>query len=176
MTDTSTSTRLELVQAKAEAYGLRSFDNYAQIRSVAEQVRDGLCHYLDSDQNCVFLVPAQGGFGASDYGSAAFSVSGKGFLPLEPISFGLAIKISDLGDYMRIVLHCRKEGERIYLQIDEHGRFSFELPFNEDDLKIAYEGLYKHLLNWFESRIDHYDHGNYGNSDIGFDIQRTITE
>ncbi len=176
MTDSATPSRLSLIQAKAEAYGLRSFDNYAQIRSVAEQIRDGLCEYLDSGQNCVFLVPATGAFGSSDYGSAAFSVSGKGFLPLEPISFGLAIQVSDLGDYMRLVMHCRKEGERIYLQIDEEKKFAFELPFNDADLKTAYEGLYKHLLNWFESRIDHYDHGSYGNSDIGFDIQRPIAE
>lgn len=174
--DDKKTTRLGKIQAAADQYGMRSFDNYAQIRSVAEQIRDGLCEYLHDGEKCVYLVPPQGAFGAQDYGSGAYSVSGKGFLPLEPIAFGLAVRISDLGDYMRLVLHCRKEGDHIYLQVDEHQTFDFDLPFNTHDLKVAYEGLYKHLLNWFESRIDRYDNGRYGTSDIGFDIQRASAE
>ncbi|MEE9347132.1 MAG: hypothetical protein V3U82_02985 [Robiginitomaculum sp.] len=169
-------TRLGLVQAAAEVYGLRSFDNYVQIRSVAERLRDGLCVYLDDGQKCVYLVPPQGPFAANDYGSAAFSVSGKGFLPLEPMSFGLAVQVSNLGDYMRIVVHCRKEGDHIYLQIEDHLKFDFDMPFNDHDLQTAYEGLYKYLLGWFETRTDKYDNGHYGGSDIGFDIQRAISE
>jgi hypothetical protein len=173
---TAPQTRLGAVQAAAETYGLRSFDNYVQIRSVAERVRDGLCAYLDDGQKCVYLVPPQGPFAANDYGSAAFSVSGKGFLPLEPMSFGLAVQVSTLGDYMRIVVHCRKEGGHIYLQIEDHLNFDFDMPFNDDDLQMAYEGLYKYLLGWFETRISRYDNGHYGGSDIGFDIQRAMPE
>ena len=84
-----TESRLDKIAKAAEIYGERSFDNYAQIRSVAEQIRNSLCEYLDNGQECVFLVPPQGPFTAQNYRSAAFSVAGKGFLPLEPISFGL---------------------------------------------------------------------------------------
>lgn len=171
-TPPSPKTPLTEIQAAAETYGLRSFDNYVQIRSVAEQLRDGLCKYLDSGQKCVFLVPPQGGFSAQDYGSAAYSVSGKGFLPLEPIAFGLAVKVSTLGDYMRIVMQCRKEGDKIFLQLDEHTTFDFELPFNDADLTSSYHSIYKYLLGWFESRVTRYDDGRYGGGDIGFDIQR----
>lgn len=167
---------LEEIQQAAEQYGLRSFDNYVQIRSVAEQLRDGLCQFLDHGQKCVVIVPPQGPFSAMDYGSAAFSVSGKGFLPLEPISFGLAVKLSNLDDYMRLVIHCRKEGDHIYLQIEEETRFDFDLPFNENDLSAACHGIYQYLLDWFKSRIDRYDNGNYGTSDIGFDIQRVSAD
>jgi len=90
-------TPLAKIQAAAEVYGMRSFDNYVQIRSVAEQIRDGLCEFLDNGQKCVYLVPPQGAFGAQDYGSGAYSASGKGFLPLEPIAFGLAVQVSTLG-------------------------------------------------------------------------------
>lgn len=166
-------TPLAKIQAAAEEYGLRSFDNYSQVRSVAEQIRDGLCNYLDDSQQCVFLVPPQGAFGKQNYGSAAFSVSGKGFLPLEPIAFGLAIQVSTLGDYMRLVVQCRKEGDHIYLQLDQDVSFDFKLPFNDDDLQEAYQGIYKHLLGWFEGRVSQYDDGNYGGTDIGFDIQRS---
>ena len=103
-------TKREEIAAAARIYGERSFDNYAQTRSIAENIRDGLCDYLDPDGKCVYLVPPQGAFGAQNYRSAAYSVAGKGFLPLEPISFGLAFRISGEGDYMRIVLTCRKEG------------------------------------------------------------------
>ena len=169
-------TKLSRLSEAAEIYGLRSFDNYAQIRSLAEQLRDGLCEYLDSGQECVFLVPPQGAHGAMNYGSGAFSVSGKGFLPLEPISFGLAIKISGQSDYMRIVMHARKEGNHIYVQVEENTGFTFDLPLEPKDLQSALDGIYAYVLNWFESRVDRYDNGNYGSSDIGFDIQRIDSE
>jgi len=114
-------TKREEIANAARVYGERSFDNYVQIRSIAENIRDGLCAYLDPEGPCVFLVPPQGAFAAQNYRSAAYSVSGKGFLPLEPISFGLAIRISGEGDYMRLVLTCRKEGERMYINIEKLG-------------------------------------------------------
>jgi len=156
----------------ANIYGERSFSNYAQIRSVAEAIRDGLCQWLDDGRQCVYLVPPQGAFTAQNYRSAAFSVSGKGFLPLEPISFGLAINISGDGDYMRLILTCRKEGDKMFIHVDEGRETELDLPLKEDDLKAFFEMLYSHLLHWFENRVDQYDNGSYGSNDIGFDIQR----
>jgi len=166
------SSRLTKISEAAKVYGSRSFDNYAQIRSVAEQLRDGLCAWLDSDKQCVFLVPPQGAFSAQNYRSAAFSVTGKGFLPLEPISFGLAINISGDGDFMRLVLTCRKEGDKMYIHVDEGREADLELPLQEKDLISFYESIYEHLMVWFEGRVDQYDNGSYGNNDIGFDIMR----
>lgn len=164
--------RLKDLSAAAEVYGQRSFDNYAQIRSVAEQIRDGLCAWLDSSQECVFLIPPQGPFKSENYGSAAFSVAGKGFLPLEPISFGLAVKVSEDDDFMRIVMTARKEGDRMFLSLENGQMLSLNLPTEETELKAIFESLYEHLLNWFNFRVDNYDNGNYGSNDIGFDIQR----
>lgn len=164
--------RLGKIMAAADKMGDRSFQNYVQIRSVAEQIRDGFCAWLDSSQQCVFLVPPQGPFQAQNYRSAAFSVSGKGFLPLEPISFGLAVKVTAQDDYMRMVLTCRKEGDRMFVQVENQAQFEIDLPVSEDRLNVLYEDLYGYLLSWFESRIENYDHGRYGMADIGFDIQR----
>ncbi len=165
--------RLDKIVAAAETYGERSFDNYAQIRSVAEKIRDGLCAWLDNTKQCVYLVPPQGPFQAQNYRSAAFSVSGKGFLPLEPISFGLAINISGKGDYMRLVLTCRKEGNRMFVMLEDHTSHEIDLPVQDDaDLIGFYELIYEYLFNFFQDRIDRYDNGSYGSNDIGFDIQR----
>ena len=165
-----TNTKLSNIAKAAEIYGERSFDNYAQIRSVAEQIREGLCKYMDSKRQCVFLVPPQGAFIQRNYGSGAFSVSGKGFLPLEPISFGLGIRVSESGDFMRVVLNCAKEGDRINLQVEHNKTYELDLPLTDNDLTSLLEGLYQHLLHWFTDRVERYDHGNYGTSDIGFDI------
>ena len=165
-------TRFEQLSAAANQYGERSFDNYAQIRSLAERVRDRLCAYLNGNQKCVFLVPPQGPFGSQNYGSGAFSVSGKGFLPLEPISFGLGVRISQSGDFMRIVLHCRKEGDKIYVQIEQDKNFEFDLPLMDTAIEDCLESLFQYLLHWFTDRTDQYDNGHYGSTDIGFDIQR----
>lgn len=170
-----TASRLSEISKVAKLYGERSFDNYAQIRSVAEQIRDGLCIWLDDGLQCVFLVPAQGEFGAQNYRSAAFSVSGKGFLPLEPISFGLAVNISGEGDYMRLVLTCRKEGEKMFVHIEDGDETEFTLPLDTDQLANFYGKIHKHLLDWFNDRVDHYDNGRYGNADIGFDIMRATS-
>lgn len=171
-TDNVSPSRLDKVADAAKIYGARSFDNYAQIRSVAETIRDKLCVWLDSRKQCVFLVPPQGPFTAQNYRSAAYSVSGKGFLPLEPISFGLAINISGDGDYIRRILTCRKEGDRMFIHVDEGREVVLALPLVDTELTHFFEGLYEDLLRWFESRVDEYDNGHYGNNDIGFDIQR----
>ena len=165
-------TRLTDLAKAAQIYGQRSFDNYAQVRSIAEQIRDGLCAWLDSSQQCVFLVPPQGAFKSENYGSAAFSVAGKGVLPLEPISFGLAVKISDDDDYMRLVMTARKEGERMFVSLENGQMIALDLPTQQAGLNTAFEILYEHLLKWFTQRIDNYDNGDYGSTDIGFDIQR----
>ena len=165
-------TKREEIAAAARIYGERSFDNYAQTRSIAENIRDGLCAYLDPAGPCVFLVPPQGPFAAQNYRSAAFSVSGNGFLPLEPISFGLAVRISGEGDYMRLVLTCRKEGERMYISIENSQKYEIDLPASDKDLDGLFESIYMHLLKWFEDRVETYDNGDYGSNEIGFNIYR----
>jgi len=167
-----TESRLSKLAKAAEVYGERSFDNYAQIRSVAEQVRNSLCEYLDGENECVYLVPPQGAFMAQNYRSAAFSVAGKGFLPLEPISFCLAVNISGEGDYMRLVVTCRKEGNSMYIKVEDALTYEASLPLKKDSLDHINERIYEHLHHWFTGRVDQYDNGEYGTSDIGFDIQR----
>ena len=168
----TTSSHLDEIAAAAKIYGARSFDNYAQIRSASEAIRDGLCDWLDNGNQCVYLVPPQGAFTAQNYRSAAYSVAGKGFLPLEPISFGLAINISGDGDYMRLVMTCRKEGDKMFIHVDEGREVDLDLPLNDTQLIQFFENIHEHLLDWFEGRVDQYDNGSYGNNDIGFDIQR----
>ncbi len=169
---TSEKSRFQIISDAANAYGERSFDNYAQIRSVAEQIQAGLCAYMGTENKCVFLVPPQGPFIEKNYGSGAFSVAGKGFLPLEPISFGLGVRVSDSGDFLRIVLQCRKEGERIDVQVENNKTYELSLPVKQAALHIVVDGLYQHVLNWFTDRVERYDFGNYGTTDIGFDILR----
>ncbi len=164
--------RLDKLARAAEVYGERSFDNYAQVRSVAEQIRDSMCDHMSEDMECVYLVPPQGAFMAQNYRSMAFSVAGKGFLPLEPISFGLAFNISGEGDYMRLVLTCRKEGDKMYIMMEDALTFEVDLPMSKKDVSHINETLYQHLLSWFNDRVTQYDDGDYGAGDIGFDIQR----
>lgn len=165
-------TRLEKIAQAAQIYGERSFDNYSQIRSIAEQLRTALCENLDPGHQCVFVVPPQGPFQAQNYGSAAFSVAGKGFLPLEPMSFGLAVKVSGDNDFMRLILTCRKEGDKMFIQIEDAGEHILDLPTSEAGITTLLDAIYEYMLEWFTGRVDHYDNGSYGSNDIGFDIQR----
>ena len=176
-TETSTNktdSRLSNIWRAAEVYGERSFDNYAQIRSVAETVRDLLCVWLHKgEEPCVYLVPPEGPFQAQNYQSGAFSVSGTGYLPLTPISFGLAIKISEDKDFMRLVMHCHKEGELMKISIGKDSATPLQLPLDETQLTPLFERIYGHILAFFTHSVEEYDDGDYGTATIGFDIFRT---
>ena len=168
--------RFQILSDAAGQYGERSFDNYAHIRSLAERLQAGLCAYMQHGKKCVFLVPPQGAYGAQNYGSSAFSVSGQGFLPLEAISFGLGIRVSETGDFMRLVLNCRKEGDTLIMNIEDKQFYKFSLPLSESNIEACLEDLYQYLLHWFLDSVEQYDHGNYGSTDIGFDIRRVEIE
>jgi len=165
--------RLSSIYEAAETYGARSFDNYAQIRSVAETERDLLCRWLEKgDEPCVYLVPPEGPFQAENYQSGAFSVSGTGYLPLKPISFGLAVRISEDKDYMRLKLHCQKEGELMKISIGKESPIPLQLPLDETQLTPLFERIYDHIIAFFSNSVEKYDEGDYGTSTIGFDIHR----
>ncbi len=167
------TSRLSKIWDAADTYGQRSFDNYAQIRSVAETVRDLLCAWLHKgDEPCVFLVPPEGPFQAQNYQSGAFSVSGTGYLPLKPISFGLAIRISEAKDYMRLHMICQKEGEQMKISIANESPISLQLPLDETQLTPLFDRVYGHILAFFTDSVAQYDEGDYGTATIGFDIVR----
>ena len=163
---------IDKIARAAEIYGQRSFDNYAQIRSIAEMIRDGFCQWLSPDHQCVFLVPPEGPFNSENYRSAAFSVSGKGYLPLKPISFGLAIRISNDQDFMRLKLTCSKEGDSLFINIEGMRDIRMALPIDDSALTPLFEALYQHIYDFFALSVDEYDNGDYGSTDIGFDIMR----
>ncbi|GGX65575.1 hypothetical protein GCM10011309_14790 [Litorimonas cladophorae] len=170
------NSRLSNIWDAAETYGRRSFDNYAQIRSVAETLRDLLCVWLNKgDEPCVYLVPPEGPFEAQNYQSGAFSVSGKGYLPLRPISFGLAVRISQDKDYMRLVIHCEKQGDQMKVSVGKERAMGLQLPLDESQLTPLFDRIYNHVLSFFKDSVDQYDEGDYGTSAIGFDIYR-VTE
>ena len=69
-------------------------ENYKRIRTLAEELRDGLCAFMDArDGVCVHLVPPGGDFKPKEYGDRAFSIPPRGFRPLGPIAFGLAVRV-----------------------------------------------------------------------------------
>ncbi|MGB3455519.1 MAG: hypothetical protein WBG08_00235 [Litorimonas sp.] len=168
--------RLQALFEVAQEYGDRSFENYARIRSLAETLRDEFCAWLSEEPGCVFLVPPEGRFSAKNYQSAAFSVAGKGYLPLKPIAFGLAVRVSSDKDFMRLKVTCRKEGELMFVRLERGAEIKVPQPVDgavEDGaLEPLFNAVYTHLLDFFQDRIDDYDNGRYGTQEIGFDIQR----
>jgi hypothetical protein len=169
--------RLQALFKVAQTYGDYSFDNYARIRSLAETLRDEFCAWLSEEPGCVFLVPPEGRFSAKNYQSAAFSVAGKGYLPLQPISFGLAVRVSEDKDFMRVNVICRKEGDTMFVRLEKGAEIKVPYPKDEEALSSAtleplFTAIYEHLTDFFQKRIDDYENGRYGTQEIGFDIQR----
>lgn len=152
-------------------YRALSAENYARVRRLAEQLQSGFCGYLGAEPSpCVLLVPPGGPFEPKNYGDQAFSIPPKGFQPLGPISFGLAVRVSATGDWLRLALTCRKEGEAFTLRIEGGAAHTFTLPLADQDPSDFYELLRVHIENWFERAIADYEVGDLGDREIGFDF------
>ena len=146
-------------------------ENYDRIRKLSEELRSGLCEYMDAkDGVCVHLVPPGGEFKPKAYGDKAYSIPPRGFRPLGPIAFGLAVRVSRGTDWLRLTLECRKIGESFIIQIINGPEYQIILPLSEHDPEPFYELIYEHLRGWFSAGMERYQEGEYGSREIGFDI------
>lgn len=169
--------RFEELVTTVEVYQGLAEENYNRIRRLAEEVRSGLCDYLGaSDGVCVYLVPPAGPFEPRAYGDQAFSIPPRGFRPLGPVSFGLAVRVTKEQDWLRLVLHCRKSGDSFVVQIEEGAEYEFRLPIREEDSGPFNTHIYQHILGWFTENIERYREGSYGTRGIGFDFSHPESE
>ncbi len=165
--------RFDQLTDTVETYQALAAENYARVRQLAEELRAGLCDHLGApDGVCVQLVPPQGEFQPKAYGDNAFSVAPRGFRPLGPIAFGIAVRVTRATDWIRVTMQCQKIGEHLILDIQGGESFKLDLPLTGDDSIKLFEYVYQHVLNWFQSRIDQYQQGEYGTREIGFDFSR----
>ena len=154
-------------------YQLLAGENYLRVRGLAEEIRAGLCQFIGAkDGVCVRLVPPAGAFEAKEYGDQAFSIPPTGFRPLGAILFGLAIRVSPGTDWMRVTVECQKIGESFVANLVGGESYELNIPLQDNDPEPFYEHLYQHVLNWFRTQIEHYEAGDYGRREIGFDFSR----
>ncbi len=154
-------------------YRMLAAENYVRVRTLAEAIRDGFCTYLGAaGPPCVLLAPPVGPFEPQDYGDKAFSAPPSGFQPLTPIVFGLIVRVTSQGDWLRVVMRCAKEGETFKLSIAEGLDYTFKLPLEQGAPQDFLDALYAHVRDFFQRAIDSYEQGEYGEHDIGFDIIR----
>lgn len=162
----------ELISTVAH-YQKLAAENYSRVRKLAEELRAGLCAFIDSgDAVCVLLVPPAGQFEPKDYGDKAYSLPPKGFRPLGPILFGLAIRVSEGTDWMRVTIECQKIGETFVTRIAGGEEYTLSIPLAENDPEPFYAHIYEHVTDWFQTQIDRYEAGDYGAREIGFDFSR----
>ncbi len=167
--------RFETLLETVETYQALAAANYDRIRRLAEDLREGLCAFLDArDGVCVRLVPPYGPFEPKPYGDKAFSVAPRGFRPLGPVSFGLAVRVTKGTDWLRLTLECRKLGDRFEVEIKGGSTYTFELPLAETDPTPFYQAVFDHVHLWFADKIERYREGDYGTREIGFDFARDI--
>jgi len=152
------SKHAELLQS-VEKYQALATENYDRIRKLAEEIDEGMCGFLSSSTGqCVHLVPPAGQFEPKPYGDQAFSMPPRGFRPLGPVAFGLAIRVTPGTDWLRVTLECRKVGDDFIVQIVGGDEYKSKIP------------LYRHVFDWFDDRIEQYEEGDYGTREIGFDF------
>ena len=169
--------RFEALITTVTNYQKLAGENYTRVRSLAEELREGLCSYMGSNDGiCVRLVPPLGPFEPKDYGDKAFSVPPKGFRPLGPVAFGLAVRVSRGTDWMRVTMECQKIGDTFVVRTADGEEYMLTIPLAETDPEPFYEHVYQHVLDWFQTQIDRYEAGDYGRREIGFDFSRDSDE
>jgi hypothetical protein len=165
--------RFDDLVSTVDDYQKLAGENYTRVRRLAEELREGLCAFIGaSDGACVRLVPPAGTFEARDYGDDAFSLPPAGFRPLSPILFGVAVRVSRGIDWMRVTLECQKSGKDFVARIVGGTDFTLRLPLADHDPEPFYNHVFQHVIGWFQSQIEHYQAGDYGKREIGFDISR----
>jgi len=163
--------RFDTLLETVETYQALAAENYNRIRRLAEELREGLCAYLGSEDGvCVHLVPPAGPFEPRPYGDHAFSIAPQGFRLLGPVQFGVAIRVTKGTDWLRVTMECRKLGEQFKVLIEGGAEYDFDLPLAENDPEPFYEEIYQHVLGWFAKRIERYNEGDFGTREIGFDF------
>jgi hypothetical protein len=155
----------------AEKYGAAAQANYSEVRNLSERLRAGFCAWLGAfDGTCVFLVPPIGPYETRAYGDLAFSMPPKGFKSLDPIAFGLAVRITRQGDWFRLPITCLRDGETMRLEIVDGPHLNIGHAATDVELEGIYATLLDHITGYFERGLDHFERGDYGGSDIGFAI------
>ncbi len=168
-------TRFDDLIATVDRYQALASENYTRVRSLTEELRSGLCQHIGaSDGVCVRLVPPMGAFEPKDYGDKAFSIPPKGFRPLGPIQFGLAVRVSRGTDWMRVTMECQKIGETFIVRIVGGEEHVLSIPLKGNDLEPLFNHIYEHVMTWFSVQIEHYDAGDYGRREIGFDFSKQL--
>lgn len=169
--------RFEELISTVSRYQTLAAENYSRVRSLAEELREGLCAYIGmKDGVCVRLVPPAGQFEPKDYGDQAFSMPPQGFRPLGAIQFGLAIRVLGEKDWMRVTMQCQKIGDEFIAQIVGGDEYRLNIPLKDNDPEPFYDHIYEHVLEWFQTQIERYEAGDYGSREIGFDLSRGVDE
>ena len=162
--------RFEELIETVEAYQSRAAENYDRIRKLAAELKEGFCAFLGSGTGvCVHLVPPAGPFQPRTDLNTAFSVPPRGFRPLGPVLFGLAVRVSKGTDWIRVVMHCHKQGDKFTVHVDQGPSYSFALPLDDHNPTEFYETSFEHIKSQFTEAIDRYDRGTDARS-IGFDF------
>ena len=163
--------RFDDLIATVTQYQALAAENYTRVRTLAEELRAGLCAYIGmKDGVCVRLVPPGGRFEPRDYGDQAFSIPPLGFRPLGAIQFGLAIRVLSENDWMRVTMECQKIGDDFIARIVGGEEYRLSIPLKDNDPEPFYEHIYGHVSDWFKTQIERYQAGDYSGREIGFDI------
>lgn len=163
--------RFDELIATVEAHQALVEENYARIRKLAEELREGFCAWLGSgDGVCVRLVPPAGPFQPKNYGDEVYSVPPRGFRPLGPIAFGLAIRVTRSTDWMRLALIASKTGDTFRVRIQGGEEHVFTLPLSAAEPEPFYQLIYDHVVEFFREGIELYRDGEYSHREIGFDF------
>lgn len=166
--------RIDKIRAAAQAYGESSVRQQQLIAAFGKDLLAELAPYLHRGKHLVHGVTPKGDWiPGQDYVDAAFSYYDAGLLTLEPIDFGIAIRVDNVDDdgacWVRVVLTLSKVGDKILASIGENAKTTIPVHYSAADLRGVCEMIFVTVLKLFTTDVENARGGPYASSGaIGF--------
>ena len=154
MTD---ETKFEQLQSAIKTYGAAAFENLVRCKGLGEAILSALPGYLECEADCVKAVPPGGEFDPrKDYGELAFSFAHRKVIILEPVSFGIALTVSNFEDsgalWLRTMVAIEVIGDGFDVYVAQQPVIRLPLDY-KDALLPVLDAIFKEFIKTFKVEL-----------------------
>ena len=166
-----TQTKFDELRAAVHEYGEAAFQNLLRCRALASAVLDGFHQFEGCAPQNVVAVPATGPFDPGKaYGDEAFSFSSRQVIILEPVRFGLCLRVGTAEDagalWLRTVISAEITGDTFDVYVASQPLIRVPLDF-EGALGPVFEAIHREFLHTFTLEVQEFNDQRF-KTGIGF--------